>query len=583
MSHYRNFRLATYFVAHGAAHAERQQLQKDIDFFQHYLHLDNVYLEPFRDGTFASEEQVRMCKEVFEQNGIHVSGGITTAMPDPEGAEPKQRMFGTLCYNDEAMIRQLEAVAEMNGRLFDQWIIDDFYFTNCTCDRCRAERDQYNAEHGITDGSWEHYRSHKMVEVSRDHMIAPSKRVNPDCKVIIKYPNWMESYQETGYNPLEQKDLFDGIYTGTETRDPVHTDQHLPRYLSFSLLQYFEKLAPGRNGGGWFDPFECRFLDYYLEQAYLTAFGRARELMMFCFQALVNTVNVPALGFMLEKLDEVMDHMGQVVGIPCYIPNGSQGEDNVQDFYGMHGFPIVTTPFFPADAPRMFLTASSACDPEIIDKLDAYLVKGGKAIVTSGFVKATLGRGVERFTSLRDRHRTVAVKDFMVECLRPGYDREILHGSREILIPVLENRNNATWIQQCKGIHEEESYTLLARDTYGRGEMITLCVPESFSDLKYLPVSMLSYMRREFRVNGVYLEGAPMISLFHYDNDSFILYPYLDRETHDTDIFLHVQDGKALTEVVSDKRVEPLYTEAGEAVFRIHAVVGKFRGYHVER
>ena len=86
MSHYRNFRLATYFVAHGAAHAERQQLQKDIDFFQHYLHLDNVYLEPFRDGTFASEEQVRMCKEVFEQNGIHVSGGITTAMPDPGGS-----------------------------------------------------------------------------------------------------------------------------------------------------------------------------------------------------------------------------------------------------------------------------------------------------------------------------------------------------------------------------------------------------------------------------------------------------------------------------------------------------------------
>lgn len=69
---------------------------------------------------------------------------------------------------------------------------------------------------------------------------------------------------------------------------------------------------------------------------------------MFCFQALVNTVNVPALGFMMEKLDEVMDHMGQVVGVPCYIPNGSQGEDNVQDFYGMHGFPIVTTPFFPA-------------------------------------------------------------------------------------------------------------------------------------------------------------------------------------------------------------------------------------------
>ena len=44
-----------------------------------------------------------------------------------------------------------------------------------------------------------------------------------------------------------------------------------------------------------------------------------------------------------------------------------------------------------------------------------------------------------------------------------------------------------------------------------------------------------------------------------------------------------MQDGKALTEVVSGKRIEPLYTEAGEAVFRLHAEVGKFRGYHVER
>ena len=33
--------------------------------------------------------------------------------------------------------------------IVDRCIIDDFYFTNCTCDRCRAERDQYNAEHGI--------------------------------------------------------------------------------------------------------------------------------------------------------------------------------------------------------------------------------------------------------------------------------------------------------------------------------------------------------------------------------------------------------------------------------------------------
>ena len=87
----------------------------------------------------------------------------------------------------------------------------------------------------------------------------------------------MEAYQETGYDPILQKDIFDEIYTGTETRDPVNTDQHLPRYLSFSLMRYMEDMAPGRNGGGWFDPFDCRLLDYYLEQAYLTAFSKPRE------------------------------------------------------------------------------------------------------------------------------------------------------------------------------------------------------------------------------------------------------------------------------------------------------------------
>ena len=106
-------------------------------------------------------------------------------------------------------------------------------------------------------------------------------------------------------------------------------------------MRYIEDMAPGRNGGGWFNPFDCHILAYYLEQAYLTAFSKPREMMMFCFQALVNSVNVPALGFMPDKLDHLLSHLGTPVGIPCYIPNASQGEDNVQDFLGMHGFPFL--------------------------------------------------------------------------------------------------------------------------------------------------------------------------------------------------------------------------------------------------
>lgn len=583
MGNYKNFDLVVYFIAGGVANATKEQLQKDIDFFKRYMRLDKVYLEPYRDGIFATEEQLRLCKEVFNENGIRTEGGITTSMPDMQGHARKQRMFNTFCYNDADMMGTLRKVCELNAKVFDAFILDDFYFTNCTCEACRKGRDEYNAENGITDGSWQAYRTHLMYEASKKYVIAPAKAINPECKITIKYPNWMEAYQETGYDPGSQKDIFDYIYTGTETRDPVNTDQHLPRYLSYSLMRYLEDMAPGRNGGGWFDPFDCRMLDYYLEQAYLTAFSKPREMMMFCFQALVNSVNVPALGFMLDRLDDLLDKLGKPVGIPCYIPNASQGEDNVQDFLGMHGFPIVTTPWFKEDAPVMLLTESSAYDEDIVEKLEKYIAAGNKAIVTSGFVKATLNRGLPRITSIRDKGRKVSVSEFTAEASH-FYNRwERAFGAKSVNIPVIEFRNNATWGAICKGIAEEEAYTLFARDTYGDGQMYTLVVPESFSDLKYYPNVVRDRMRKEMAVNGIYLSGDPMISLFAYDNDTFVIYPYVDANTKDSDIYVHIKDAVSITDVMSNRVIEPLYTEKGEAVFCLRVNVGKFVGYKVNR
>jgi len=36
------------------------------------------------------------------------------------------------------------------------------------------------------------------------------------------------------------------------------TDQHLPRYLSYSLMTYMEAMWPGHNGGGWFVLYQIR-------------------------------------------------------------------------------------------------------------------------------------------------------------------------------------------------------------------------------------------------------------------------------------------------------------------------------------
>lgn len=616
MGNYRNFELTTYFIAQATASMTEEripELQKEIDFFQKYCKLDKIYLEAHRGGFFASEEQVRMVKKVFEDNGIRVEGGITTASPTLEG-KPKQRIFDTLCYNDKPMLERLKKASAQNARVFDSFIIDDFYFTNCKCEACRKEHDEYNLAHGITDGSWQDYRTWKMYEVSKEYMIKPAKDVNPNCKVVIKYPNWLESFQETGYDPESQKDIFDGIYTGTETRDPYHQDQHLPRYLSFSLMRYMEAMAPGRNGGGWFDPFDCQVLDYYLEQAYLTCLSKPRELMMFCFQALTDTMNLPALGFQLERLDDLLDHLGEPVGVPCYLPNAAQGEDNVQDHLGENGFPLIPTPHFPENAPILFLTASSAYDPDIVEKVRDYVAKGGKAIATNGFITELLDEGLCELTSIRYRGRAASANDYWFEKLggRPGADS--VHGAESISFPIMEFRNNATWGAPVKALKGVETYTLFSRDTYGDGEFDMLVVPDAFSDIEKLPKEVLTKLRSEFPVNGMFLEGPAGTSLFAYDNDTFVLYTYVMTRANDADVLVHIKNAKALRMInnplarmaeqssiaISDgdmgdepqvnrftgkaiPDLEPLYTEGDEAVFRLPARVGKFDGYRIIR
>jgi len=146
----------------------------------------------------------------------------------------------------------------------------------------------------------------------------------------------------------------------------------------------------------------------------------------------------------------------------------------------------------------------------------------------------------------------------------------------------MEFRNNATWGAVCKAVCEEEACTLFAHDTYGDGKLYTMVVPEAFSDIKYLPENILDRMRKEFTVNGVRLEAKGQISIFHYDNDSFVLYSYVDNDTYDCDIKVFVNGATALVDQ-SGNEILPLYTENGEASFRLRAEVGKYKAYFIKR
>jgi hypothetical protein len=515
MGRYQNFKLVLYCTAQNMVNISEEALLKQLDFFLKYCGCDKVYLEPYRDGLMIPEEQLKMLKRVFTERGIEVSGALTTTCPDLcEEDTYKQRMGGTYCYTNRAMRDYLVKTVRYTARHFDEFIIDDWFFTYCTCDECRAAKG---------DLSWEDFRTQLLAEVSKDLIIKSAKEVNPNCKVIIKYPNWSESYQESGYNPIVQKDIFDSVYTGTETRDTKHTDQHLPKYVSYSLMRLMENYAPGRNGGGWFDPYGCSPMELYLEQAYLTAFARAKELCLFCWGSLYKNRVVTPLGLQLELIDEMLSKAGSCTGVPCYLPPMAQGEDHIEDFLGMAGIPFELTPFFPEKAQTAFFTVQALKDPAIIEKLKKYISEGGRAVVTSGFIIEALrtNRGIEDLTSIRYLGRRFTTDEFIDDGMMPS---GTYRAGKKMSFNLLEHRTNTTWAL-AKAVVGEENYPIVLRDCYGRGQMITLNIPDEYGYIYSLPAEILRVIREQFRL-PYRLDGPGQISMFCYDNDVFALYAY---------------------------------------------------------
>lgn len=599
--HYKNFKTVTYCVAGWVNIITEEDLREQADFLQKYIGIDKIYLETYRD-EFAKKEKLDMFKRVMKEYGIEVSGGITTVTPDlNESDKKRQRLFNTFCYCNEPMRARLKEVSEYTASQFDEFIIDDFFFTQCQCEDCIREKG---------NRSWEEFRLEKMMEVSRDLIIGPAKKVNPKVHIIIKYPNWRESFAQTGYNPGQQPEIFDSIYTGTETRHATQTDQHLPRYLSYSLMRYFESVAPGRNGGGWFDPFDCDRIDTYLEQAYLTAFAKPKEIMMFCWPALAGNRRATPLGFMYSKLDKIVGQLGEPLGLKTYLPFNSQGEDHLEDFLGMIGVPMEPVCEFPAFSEaagsgvkaacnKVLLTASALKDEKIMEKIEAFVREGGNAIVTSGFVIGALKKWPEelgQLTGVSYRDRVLTADEF--QCMSDIQIRnEFVKSTEPITFPLIEHRNNASWSKMNAG-HGEYHESILCYDTYGKGRLTILNVPDMPSKLYELPQKVLSVIRQELDTTGIRLDGVNGVSLFAYDNKTFGLYCYTWDGCAPQEFDIHIKgDVKELRRLGDGQRqmpwerfsLEPVcvrkinpHSEEKETLFHVRLQPGDFIFFEIK-
>lgn len=529
---YDNFKVAVYCRAQEVNRmADTAWLEARWKEVSSQVHVDKIYIETHRDTVLVDDATIEAAKKFFLDHGVQVAGGITFTMSEPN-------RFETFSYANPEHRASAQKIAERTAKHFDEFILDDFFFTSTKSTYDLAAKGSR---------SWTEYRLAIMVEAARDLIIAPARAVNPKVKIVIKYPNWYDHFQALGFNLADGPKRFDGIYTGTETRDAVISAQHLAPYLGYNIIRYFENLAPGRNGGGWVDPYGSRYADRYAEQLWLTLFAKAREITLFNFvdialpvtanhrapwQDKANSFNFDQLpstkanfasvaGQTFASVDQVLGQLGQPIGLKSYKPFHSVGEAFLQNHLGMIGLPMDIVPEFPSNEPVVLLTAQAATDPAIVDKIETHLHSGKKVIITSGLLRELQGKGIERIAEIEHSGRVASVKDYTT-----GW--RLIHGDKAIIIPQITYRTNDSW-ELVSAIAGDNGWPLLHDADYLGGHLYVLTIPDNFSDLTEFPAEVLNSIRALLTPHlPVHLEGPGKVSLFLYDNKTFIVENFRD-------------------------------------------------------
>ncbi len=502
-----------------------ESFQERFTAMQRQYAAEKIYIEIYRHGQTLDKEHFERFATFFRQEGLEVACGLTTDEPENNAGG-----FDTLCYTDPESHKILEQAVRYAAVLSDELLIDDFLFTNCRCKRCISQKGK---------SSWADFRVELMQNMLESIILPTVKTVNPNCQVVLKFPNWFHGYNNLGYSLKNsfKKDV--QIYAGAETRDPVYTQQHLPKYLSYFTTRLLS-LGPNGLNGAWVDAYETTGnWTYFAQQIEYALFAKAKEISLFSLSDLMTAqykLALPIAGEVVSSAEDILSMLGTPSGIGAYLPEGGLGEDYIHGFIGACGIPLEPNLKWPKIEPTILLTESSSIDEHLIDRMHNSLMDGRDVVITSGLLKKIQSETFwNSFAHIEVLNQTIDSRRFAYSVDGGVTFAGVSESATKMRFPVIKFRNNDAW-ELLAALGESTSCPLFLKLEYGRANLYIWTTPDDPGHLPLLPSKVLNAIRKILAGNDapIAFRGPGNIHLFTYDNDVVILssqLPYLDSIT----------------------------------------------------
>jgi len=325
--------------------------------------ITQVYIETFRNGFTGDKEQLSLARDRFRSAGFEVAGAVCTN----RYGVPGTTLTEYPCLTRRKTQAQLEEVFGYTAGIFDLVLIDEYLWSHCQCDECKRAKG---------NDSWTEFRCRQMVDACRQHVIEPSRRVNPRVTLLYKFPAMYEQFTRQGQDAGRLSRIFDGVWAGSEVGPFGESPQGMLRsqgaYRAYVIMSWLTAVAKSQLGGSWIMPLEDT--SYLIDSAYQTILGRPGEIVLHPFGGLSTEYGwvFPGGQHQFQKLLADLEGLVRLKAIADANPprgllaarpihaephiSGKAYDANIFDFLGLVGIPVVMSSRLTGEAEGYFLS-----------------------------------------------------------------------------------------------------------------------------------------------------------------------------------------------------------------------------------